>query len=213
MEEIPEAAFQDILNELKRRPLETNHYRDICGIGKSQAFGVVNKRCRPPDYSRQNWLRPYLYKLLLDFGARFCPIPFNAITVNQNYRAAPHYDKHNSGVSMVVAFGDYTGGELELLEGERKGVYNVRHRPIVDNFSTVLHAVREFQGERYSLVFYTFEHPAWKVELPPPSVREVGGKWVFFRGEEKCSGLPHPLRGFKRPEKQKEISGKDLAQK
>ena len=198
MEEIPEAAFQDILNELKRRPLETNHYRNICGTGKSQAFGVVNKRCLPPDYSRQNWLRPYLYKLLLDFGAKYCPFPFNAITVNQNYRAAPHYDKHNSGVSMVVAFGDYTGGELEFLEGERKGVYNVRHRPIIANFCEILHAVREFQGERYSLVFYTFEHPRWKVELPPPSVREVDGKWVFFRGEEKCSSLPHPLRGFKR---------------
>ena len=189
---IPPEAFQDILNELKRRPIEMNGYRDVAGVGRSQAFGVVNKRCLPPDYSRQCWKRPLLYKYLLEFGSKYVPFSFNAITVNQNYQASPHYDKNNNGKSFLVAFGEFSGGELELHEGSKKGIYNIRYTPIIDNFSEVLHSVKPFEGERYSLVYYTFEHPKWKVELPPPSVREVNGKWKFFRGDVECHGLPHP---------------------
>ena len=110
---IPKTEFQAIISELQRQPLQENKYRLQSGGGKSQAFGVVNRRCLAPDYSRQCWLRPYLYKLLVDFGNKHVKdISWNAITVNQNYKADKHYDKHNLGPSFLVAFGDYTGGEL-----------------------------------------------------------------------------------------------------
>jgi hypothetical protein len=192
---IPSTAFDELLKELREKPLTKNNYRTTAGKGMTQAFGVVNKRCQPPDYSRQCWLRPKLYKLLLDFAKEYVHIPFNAITVNCNYQAAPHYDKNNSGLSLLVAFGDYEGGELEIHEeGEKKGKYNIRHTPLIEDFSKLLHSVKDFQGERYSLVFYQFEHKRWKVNLPPPSVKEVEGKLVFFRGDEECYGLPHPLK-------------------
>ena len=192
---VQKEEFQAIIDYLKQHPLEVNKYRSVSGSGRSQAFGVCNKRCLPPDYSRQCWKHPYLYKLLLDFGANHVPFSFNAVTVNCNYKAAPHYDKNNDGNSYLIAFGSYTGGELELLEGDRKGVYDICGNPIIDDFSKVLHCVRDFEGERYSLVFYTFKHPRWTVSLPPPSVREVDGKWKFFRGDTLCDGLPHPLKG------------------
>ena len=176
---IPAKAFDPILAELKRRPLEVNKYRKTAGDGRSQAFGIVGRRSLPPDYSRLCWNRPLLYKLLLDFAKEYVDIPFTSITVNQNYRAAPHYDKNNSGNSFLVAFGDFTGGELVLEEGERKGEYDIRHNPIKDDFSKVLHSVNGFEGERFSLVFYTFVHPRWKIDLPPASVREVDGKLRF----------------------------------
>jgi hypothetical protein len=189
------ADFKEILEELQRLPISQNKYRNKSGAGRSQCFGVVNRRSLPPDYSRQGWLRPYLYKLLLDFGAKHVTHPFTSITVNDNYIAAPHKDKGNIGISTVVAFGDYTGGELELLEGDQKGIYCVRHIPLTTDFSKVLHRVKEFEGSRYSLVFFT----ARKSEgLPPASVREVEGKLAFFRGEELIKGLPHPLKGRKR---------------
>lgn len=191
---IPQQAFQEIQKELERLPIAMNKYRLKSGHGRSQAFGVVNRRCLPVDYSRNCWMRPYLYKLLLDFGQQYVDISFNAITVNQNYAAAPHRDKQNCGESFLVAFGDYTGGELEILEGELKGKYNICRTPIKTDFSKVLHQVLPFQGNRYSLVYYKLET---KEELPPPSVRMYCGRWNFYRGEELINrkiGLPHPLK-------------------
>lgn len=189
--EIPTEAFTELQEELLRKPLVVNSYRMKSGAGRSQAFGVVNRRCLPPDYSRQCWRRPYLYKLLLDFADTYVDIPWTSITVNQNYRAAPHYDKGNEGDSFLVAFGSYTGGELELGSEGSLGVLDVRHQPAVGNFSTTLHSVRSWEGNRYSLVFYTLRQAP---ELPPPSVIQEAGLWKFKRGEEVCNGLPHPLR-------------------
>ena len=197
---IPQEEFSAILKELERKPVEVNIWRKISGVGRSQAFGVVGRRCLAPDYSKNCWGRPYLYKLLLEFGDKHCPFPYNAITVNQNYQASRHRDKNNVGDSFLVAFGSYTGGELEIFEGDLKGLHNINGSPIVADFSTIDHAVRPFEGSRYSLVFYTYASKRWPVNLPPPSVKSemVRGKekWFFYRGDEKITnGLPHPLKG------------------
>lgn len=198
---IPHAAFSDIIKELKRRPLEFNAYRDVAGEGLSQAFGLVNRRCLPPDYSRQNWKRPYLYHLLLEFGKKYVDISYNAITLNQNYRADKHYDKHNNGSSYLVAFGSYTGGNLLIHEGDLSGSHNIWCKPIVTDFSKVLHSVEHFVGDRFSVVYYTLISNRMPENIPPPSVRIEDGKYYFYRGEEKItSGLPHPLKGRDRKE-------------
>ena len=179
-----------IQKELEDRPIPVNKYRNVAGSGRSQTFGVVNRRCLPPDYSRQCWLRPYLYKLLLDYGREHCPIAFTSITVNQNYRAEPHRDKGNLGESFLVSFGTYTGGNLEIHEGPLQGSHDVRTGLVAD-FSQMLHSVSPFEGNRYSLVYYT----ARKAEgLPAPHVRSHEGRWKFFRGDVLCDGLPHPLK-------------------
>ena len=195
MNPIPEHAFAELYLELSEHPLPVNKYRNTAGTGRSQTFGVVNRRCLPPDYSRQNWLRPYLFKLLKEFAERYVDISWNAITVNQYYRASPHYDKNNVGESFLVAFGNYTGGELEIHEGPSLGFKDIRHKPIKMDFSKVLHSVRDFEGERFSLVFYWYD--LGDTVLPPCSVKKVGDKWRFFRGDEMIlpsKGLPHPLR-------------------
>lgn len=186
-----------ILAELRRRPIAKNEYRDNSGPGRSQCFGVVNKRGMPPDHSRQNWLRPYLFKLLLDYGAEHVTdISWNAIQVNMNYAAAPHRDKGNIGPSYLVAFGDFTGGELQIHEGDLSGCHDVRV-PLVTDFSKVLHSVLPFEGERISLVYhYNKRTPPG---LPSMSVEMVDGRWEFKRGGEVCRGLPHPLKGRKHP--------------
>lgn len=193
-------AFQEILQELQRQPLEINEYRVKVGSGRSQTFGVVNRRSMPPDYSRQNWKRPYLYKLLLDFGKKYVDISFTSITVNDNFRAGPHRDRGNVGDSYLVAFGDYSGGELVLHEGPLAGELDIRHNPLVTDFSVTLHSVKPFFGERYSLVYYTFkEIPKWgKLCLPPASVREEEGNYYFYRGDVKITRetrIDHPLKG------------------
>jgi|688.fasta_scaffold124793_4 hypothetical protein len=198
--EIPKEAFDAIYQELKRKPLDKNEYRYKSGSGITQAFGLVNKRSMPPDYSRQCWLRPYLFKLLLEFGDQYVPreVAWNAITVNQNYKADKHRDKNNKGNSFLVAFGDYHKGRLLIHEGDLSGAHNIQYRPIVTDFSKVLHSVEDFDGERFSLVYYTFAKKGVVPELPPCSVREENGEYFFYRGEQKITkknGLPHPLRG------------------
>ena len=201
---IPEEAFSEIIKELERQPLAINEYRIKAGSGRSQTFGIVNRRNLPPDYSRNNWCRPYLYHLLLEFGKQYVDLSFNSITVNQNYKAEPHRDKNNVGESYLVAFGSFSGGELEILEGDRTGVYNINRTPIKDDFSKILHSVKDFTGKRYSLVYYNFSNKRLS-SLPPPSVKEESGKYYFYRGDKKITrkeGLPHNLKGRK---KEKEI--------
>ena len=190
-----EQSLAIIEEELERLPISLNKYRVSAGAGRSQAFGVVGRRGEPTDYSRQNWLRPYLYKLLLDFGAAHVPFPFTSITVNQNYKSLPHKDKGNIGDSFLIAFGDYTGGELEIHEGEMTGLYTIKNTPVITDFSKVTHSTKDFTGNRYSLVFYTAKNSEG---LPPPSVRMVDGKWLFYRGDVVCKSLPHPLLGRKK---------------
>ena len=200
MTEIPASAFLGIKEELLRRPIAINRYRNTAGEGRSQTFGVVGKRCMKPDASRQNWLRPFLFKLLLEFGEEYVDIPWNAITVNMNYRAGPHFDKNNVGESFLVAFGDFRGGKLELHREGPVEEIDIRHKPIKMDFSKVLHSVGNFEGQRFSLVYYWYDLKG--AELPPFSVREVDGQYRFFRGEEMIlpeTGMPHPLRKLNIP--------------
>ena len=198
---VPEEAFSEIIKELEKQPLAINEYRLKSGSGRSQCWGIVNRRNLPPDYSRLCWLRPKLYYHLLEFGEKYVDLSFNAITVNQNYKADPHRDKNNIGNSFLVAFGDYTGGELEILEGESVGVYNINRTPIIENFSKVLHCVKDFKGNRYSLVYYNFENKRLDPNLPLGSVKMEGSKYYFYRGDKKITraeGLPHNLKGKKK---------------
>ena len=193
---VPPEAFDEILEELKRQPISTNKYRTKAGSGRSQTFGIVNRRSLPPDYSRQNWWRPYLYHLCYEFGKKYVPFSFNSITVNQNYRATAHYDKHNKGESYLVAFGSYEGGDLKLLDTDASGSYDIWCKPLVADFSKILHEVDAFTGDRFSLVFYTFDTPRLP-HLPPWELKEEGGKWFFYRDGKKVTregGLPHPLK-------------------
>lgn len=172
-----------IYNELKRRPICSNPDRN-CGNGRSMALGVVNRRSSPTDYSRHCWKRPELYRLVMDFAeSHFPDFPYTSITVNQCFQCLPHRDKGNIGDSIVVAFGSYTGGELIIHEGLKKGKHDICNKPIQDDFKQNLHSVAPFEGDRFSLVYYTVE-----CDVPPPSIRD--GK--FYRGDVQCKGLPHP---------------------
>ena len=199
--EIPEDAFLDIICELEARPLQVNRYRKSVGDGRSQAFLVTGRRCLLPDYSRQCWYRPKLLHHLLEFADKYVDISYNAITVNQDYMCGMHRDKHNLGNSYLVAFGDYTGGDLKIHEGDLSGSHNIRHKPLITDFSKVLHSTEDWIGKRYSLVFYQYHLPNKPVNLPPPSVRYEDGIYKFYRGDEwikKDVGLPHPLKGRKK---------------
>ena len=142
-----------------------------------------------------------MYKLLLDFGNQYVDISFNSITVNQNYQADKHRDKNNLGVSFLVGFGDYYKGRLLIHEGDLSGAHDIQYRPIKADFSKILHSVEDWDGERFSLVYYTFARKGKVPDLPSACIKEENGEYFFYRGGEritKKNGLPHPLRGRKK---------------
>ena len=70
-----------------------------------------------------------------------------------------------------MAFGDYTGGELEIHSSEGIEKHNIKNKPIKRKFSKILHIVSEFQGRRYSLVYYWYPSPIG-ITLEPFSIKQ-----------------------------------------
>jgi hypothetical protein len=201
--EVAESEFTEIIKYLEEHPLETNKYRKKVGDGKSQCFGIVNKRSEIPDLSRQCWLHAPLYRLLLDYARKHVKISFTGIQVNQNYSSKPHKDIGNLGDSYIVGFGDYTGGELNVWNVN----HDIRHKPLIFNGAENLHWTQPWQGTRYSLVFHTLlpRFPLIR-SLEDYDVVCVENVWKIrytdLDGEVrylwKKNGLPHPLRGRKK---------------
>lgn len=146
-----------IITELRTRPLEINNYRKNSGVGRSQCFGIVRQRNGTYTGSRYNFKRPELYQLLVSLGRNILPPDFTytSIQVNENYQTLPHKDKGNEGVSAILGFGFYTGGELKIEDS----VVSIDKRLVFFDGSKYLHETLPFFGERYSLVFFTVNKP------------------------------------------------------
>jgi len=92
---------------------------------------------------------------------------FSSINVNANYAAALHRDGNNEGPSMIKAFGQFKGGELNYWgdddktlgpvekcckDGDKMSVNISKNLLLFDGNRG--HSVEDFQGERFSLVFF-----------------------------------------------------------
>lgn len=76
--------------------------------------------------------------------------------VNCNAQFTPHVDSgtgSGQSLSMIVGLGDYHGGEL-LVENN---MIDIRYRPIEFDGWKLRHWTSRFQGERFSLVWFTPE--------------------------------------------------------
>jgi hypothetical protein len=120
-------------------------------LGVAPYRGNVEQKGRLHGPSKWNRKFPRLYKLLRKFIAVCHPdFEYSTIQLNKNFQCLPHVDKYNKGSSYIIALGDFTGGEL-IVEGK---AYNIRNRwKKFDGRKE--HSVAPFDGERYSLVFFT----------------------------------------------------------
>ena len=87
----------------------------------------------------------------------FKDFEFNSVHVNKNYATPPHFDSKNCGESVLVAMGDYRGGETCLYNSTSKKIekYDARTKPLIFNGSEILHWVVPWtKGDRYTLVFF-----------------------------------------------------------
>ena len=135
---------------------------------------------------------PLLLWLLIQALRKEAPdFPFTSIQINYGYAFRPHVDKNNLGTSYIVGVGDYTDGELwvdddtgdvpYVLEGKKNvsGYYRIGRElrgtelQIKDTWTifdgNMMQLTKAFQGERYSLIFFTSD----RYSAASPSVREA----------------------------------------
>lgn len=145
-----EEQIKDLWDELKRTKLRTCYSRKNSGIGKTQAFGWINRRGKGPGPAANNTKYPELYQKLKIFGESMDD-DFDGIQLNHNYKSEMHIDKNNVGESVIVSFGDYDGGEL-VIEGK---ICDTRLQPILFDGSLYRHwNLPITRGDKYSLVFF-----------------------------------------------------------
>ena len=107
---------------------------------------------------------PQVFPLCMEFlatcrGTEWLEV--TSIQVNKNFLTQAHRDKANAGMSALIAFGTFTGGDLLYWPQDNGGdefqespveKRNARQIQLFDG--NKLHATEEFVGERYSLVFF-----------------------------------------------------------
>ena len=129
---------------------------------ESMNFGLVRKRFglngnkkykvqKQIDEGNNNFKYPDIYKQLQLLIKSIDPtFKYNTITLNHNLLCLPHKDKHNKSPSLIVAFGDFLGGELVLDCCE----FDINRKPLIMNGSNVIHWTNNFIGDRYSVIYY-----------------------------------------------------------
>jgi len=204
LDKIDESELKDIQEYIQKHPIENNRYRPNVGLGRSQTWGIVSKRSMPPDLSRNSWRHARLHFLLMEFAKKHVKIPFTSIQVNENLQCAEHMDKNNIGLSYIIAFGEFEGGELTVDNYK----HNIKYRPLLFDGSKQLHKTECFRGNRYSIVFHTIKvKEGWGVtkSLNDYEAIQQENKWVIKCSDGKILtkkvGLPHTLQGRKKPVK------------
>jgi hypothetical protein len=80
--------------------------------------------------------------------------PSSTIAINRHAQFKPHRDNgagNGQSLSLIVALGDFCGGEL-LVEDD---AIDIRYNPKEFNGWSKRHSTLPFCGERYTLVWFT----------------------------------------------------------
>lgn len=104
---------------------------------------------------------PWLLDMFKEYSLNYFPtFQWSEIQINnqtEGSRTREHLDKINVGDSILVAFGDYTGGRTYIKNKNDKNyeILDARHQPIQFNGAERKHGVTTVtSGDRFSLVFY-----------------------------------------------------------
>lgn len=181
---------------------------EMLGIVKTRMYNACNVAAATRNHPAVTMLLSrYLQDNLpagLEPGECF---PFTTICINKGYAAKRHRDNNNVGISVVKAFGDFQGGELlywprdpgprncpdlsafEETDAEKLDVH--KSFQLVDARNA--HEVLPFQGERYSLVYFTVTSRELFPKKDRKSLREFCG--VEFPADGVCEALGMRLNG------------------
>ena len=118
---------------------------------ESCSFGLVNDFFyKTQNISRITLEYPEQYEKIEEYGKQICNHDFTSICINHNLKCEKHKDRNNVGDSTIVAVGDFYGGGL-YVEGE---LHDIHEKPLCFNGAKKEHWTEDFDGDRYSLVFF-----------------------------------------------------------
>jgi hypothetical protein len=122
---------------------------------------VLGRNMKDPAGGLSFWSTQYpdAYAGFRDLLAKYIPdFEYTHITVNRNLRCQRHTDGGNVGPSLIAGFGNYEGGGL-LVEppggGTPETVLDLRGKFAAFDGKTQPHETMKFEGERFTLVYYT----------------------------------------------------------
>jgi hypothetical protein len=178
-------------------------YSDTLGVTTDRTGHVLIKEEAKlyPEVCRLlcQWLRDHLPEGLdQDFM-------WTSININKNYAGRIHRDRNNVGPSFIKAFGDFRNGalnywpsdtgeaSLEDLKEKDKMQVNIRDNLLLFDGNRG-HFVQPFQGERYSLVFFSVR--TWN--KIPKSEMELAKKCGIPIPTEKSMNYVKSLLGVSR---------------
>jgi hypothetical protein len=134
------------------------HRAATIGIVKARASGDIGQSAFS---KKHNDIHDEVFKI----GAKICPFVFNAVHLNQNVVCPPHVDSNNASASVLVSFGEYSGGNIVVNGLE----YNAYCQPVKFDGTKLIHwnTPLEEGSNKYSLVFYT--HAGAAAPRTPPA--------------------------------------------
>ena len=135
---------------------------DIYGLTKFSQYSNGRKR-KPSQYpgwydTKLKTDYPQFQELLELFSSNYLPPDFTwtSVVINKNFQCKKHIDSQNIGESYIVGLGDYSGGDTAVQNANGSVTFhNIKNNPVGFNGSKLYHWTEAFQGDRYSLVFYS----------------------------------------------------------
>jgi hypothetical protein len=162
--------LQEIYEELEDIHIRTTYQYDNRKNntkGHSTRTGTINqKNARQTSFgkiyyqgiykSSASTLRyPHILKFFKKFIKSHCPtFKFKSVYVNKNTICNKHLDSGNTGESLLVGFGKYTGGKTILYINNKPTKFHIKTTSLIFNGSEIEHKSEKFKGTRYSLVFF-----------------------------------------------------------
>lgn len=127
------------------------------GSHRGMMLGYVRTRIgHRYQLSRNSRKYPDIYQEVVRIGQLICPFEFDAIQLNHNVVCTPHKDRNNVGESVIISFGDYAGGELNI---EGYGEFDTSNHPLIFDGGKITHWNNPIIGNKYSLVFFNNSKP------------------------------------------------------
>jgi hypothetical protein len=142
---------------LTSKRVNNSEMRRICFGKVRYRFPKKTLNYKLQGESRFTKMYPEIYdELKLVINQIYPDFTYTTIQVNHNGIMDYHTDKNNMGDTVIISFGEYTGGNLVLKNGDVETQYDMNCSSIRFNATTIPHKVNDdLVGNKYSLIYFT----------------------------------------------------------